>query len=200
VSAISALLTDVDRVWRPTRTGKTALHVIGASALLLQSDYGRATKDSDVLETAALDDDVKARLLALAGADSSLALKHRLYIETVPLGLPFLPQKPLWHARPEINAQLQHFEVCVLDVVDVVVSKLLRFSANDSADVHAMIARDLVPHERALARFRSALDQLSYDARNHRLQRCIDSFNEIERDAFAVAETEFDLPSWVDED
>ena len=199
MSAISALLEDVDRLWQPAGTRKIELRILGASALLLQSDYERATKDSDVLETAALDDGVKARLLVLAGAGSSLAVKHRLYIETVPPGLPFLPQKPLWHARPEINARLQHFEVYVLDVVDIVVSKLLRFSANDSADVHAMIARNLVPHERALARFRSAFDQLAHDARAHRLPSCIDNFNEIERDAFAVDETEFELPSWVDD-
>jgi hypothetical protein len=89
VSAISGLLEDVDLLWQPTRGGTVELHVIGASALLLQSDYDRATKDSDVLETAAIDPRTKAQLLSLAGVGTTLARRHRLYVATVAQGLPF---------------------------------------------------------------------------------------------------------------
>jgi hypothetical protein len=67
VSAIEGLLEDVDRLWTPIVAGRVSLNVIGSSALLLQTDYGRATKDGDVLETAALDRAARTQLLGLAG-------------------------------------------------------------------------------------------------------------------------------------
>jgi hypothetical protein len=44
------------------------------------------------------------------------------------------------------DRELAHFRIEVLDVVDVVVSKLKRFHANDLRDIEAMVDRDLVPH------------------------------------------------------
>jgi hypothetical protein len=71
--------------------------------------------------------------------------------------IPFLPQVPLWHSMPKLSASLRHFEVEVLDVVDVIVSKLKRFNANDVSDIEAMVDRDI----------------------------------------YAIDETEVELPSWV---
>jgi len=36
-----------------------------------------------------------------------------------------------------LNAELKHFELTTLDVVDVVVSKLKRFNSDDAGDVAA---------------------------------------------------------------
>ncbi len=72
------------------------LDVIGSVALMLQTDYARGTKDGDVLQTAALTAQVRARLLALAGPGTPMAKKHRLYLDIVQSGLPFLPHVRLW--------------------------------------------------------------------------------------------------------
>ena len=193
MSAISDLLEDIDERWQRAAAGRIDLHILGASALILQAGYDRATKDSDVLETHAIQPDIRKQLLALAGKDTPLARKHGVYVDPVPRALPFLPQNPLWHPQSGVNARLSHFEVFVLDVLDVVTSKLFRFSANDRADIDAMIARELVPHERLLARFRSALDLFTHDARSSRLPECIDNFHTVERDSFGVEETEISL-------
>lgn len=192
------LLVDVDRRWDAVDDARIELRIIGASALLMQSDYNRATKDSDVLETDELDAKTKARLLALAGAGTELARRHRLYVEMVPQGLPLLPAQPDWHARPEINRQLAHFVVCTLDIHDVVLSKLLRFSANDISDIEAMVGRELVTHSRLLARFRSAIGWLAESARGHLAAACVANFNRVERDMFVVRESAIELPDWLD--
>jgi hypothetical protein len=200
VSPISDLLEDVDRQWKPTAERRVELHIIGSSALMLQTAYERATKDGDVLETQSIDTPTRSQLLALAGEKTVLARKHRIYVETVPRGLPFLPQQPVWHPRSEINDRLRHFDVFVLDVVDVVVSKLFRFSANDRSDIDVMITRELVPHDRLLARFNSAVDRFSHDARSNQLPATVKNLNAVERDSFGVAESEITLPDWIDED
>jgi hypothetical protein len=90
---------------------------------MLQARYERGTKDSDVFETIDLTDEDKQRLRTLAGPGTALHDRRRLYIDIVSNGLPFLPQGPIWHLLPKINGELQHLELVVLDVVDVVVSK-----------------------------------------------------------------------------
>jgi hypothetical protein len=95
---------------------------------MLQSEYRRGTKDSDVLETAYLNEVTRSQLRSLAGAQTDLHKKHRLYIDVVAAGIPFLPQTPAWHPMSELSASLDNFDIEVLDVVDVVVSKLKRFN------------------------------------------------------------------------
>ncbi len=62
------------------------------------TSYLRVTKDSDVLETVALDALTQQQLLALAGRGTPLAIRWKLYLETVPNGLPFLPHASMWHS------------------------------------------------------------------------------------------------------
>lgn len=171
------------------------LRIIGSAALMLQTSYQRGTKDSDVLETQELEPELKARLVEVAGLNSRLHNRTRLYLDIVANGLPFLPQVPRCHLQP---LALQHFELEVLDVVDVVVSKLKRFSASDSGDIAAMVDLDLVSHEALLSRFRSALD-FAMDFRADQVGRYIRNLNRVERDYLAVEETEFELPGYVDD-
>jgi len=63
---------------------------------MLQANYERGTKDSDVLETPELTSEIQASLLQLAGQGTDLAKKHRIYLEFVANGLPLLPQVPVW--------------------------------------------------------------------------------------------------------
>lgn len=161
----------------------------------MQANYERGTKDSDVFETVALTKDIQAKLVALAGEKTGLHIRHKLYIDVVANGIPFLPRPALWHPQRSVNATLQVFELHVLDVVDVVVSKLKRFSPNDKFDIDAMIERGLVTHEALVTRFRSAYEEFTFDARVADLPAIVDHLHQVERDMLDVDETEFDLDS-----
>lgn len=191
---------DIDRRWESAREEKLRLRVIGSAALMLQTDYVRGTKDSDILETTELAAVDKNRLLELAGVGSRVAQRHRMYLEIVSSGLPFLPQSPHWHPLPELNPLLKHLTIEVLDVVDVVVSKLKRFSASDADDVRAMTESGLVEHRRLIERFRSAVDVYGGDARADDLPKYVRNLHRVERDHLGVPETEIELPAWVLED
>jgi hypothetical protein len=68
VTLIEQFLAELTQRWgHPSRP---TLRVIGSTALMLRTNYVRGTKDSDVLETMALDAETKERLLALAGRGS----------------------------------------------------------------------------------------------------------------------------------
>ncbi len=194
---LSQFLMDIDKQWRPFESQRQVLAIIGSGALMLQSDYERGTKDGDVLQTAGLSDAVKAQLLVMAGKGTSLHHRHRLYVDIVPGGLPFLPRRPIWHSLTDVTAQLQHFEVQALDVVDVVVSKLKRFHADDKADVSAMIERGLVSHARLVERFKAAVDVWQDGAGAEDLPRYVGNLHEVERDYLLEAESDIELPSWV---
>jgi hypothetical protein len=164
--------------------------------LLLQTDYQRRTKDSDVLETAELDEGIRGRLLTLAGQGSKIHRRHQIYLEVVSPGLPLLPQRPRWVPVTGLTSQLVHFQIEALDVVDVVVSKLKRFHANDQHDIQAMIDIGRVEHDLLLDRFRSAMEVHSLDARaNEDLPRCVRNLHRVERDFFLMDESSFDLSS-----
>lgn len=190
-------LRDLDNAWDPHGISRQSLPLIGSGALMLLTDYERGTKDGDVFQTSDITDSVKSRLLALGGKGTSLHARHRLYIDVVSNGLPFLPHAPVWHALSELNATLKHFDILVLDVVDVVVSKLKRFHANDRADISAMIARGLVEHARLVQRFEAAVDISKDGAGADDLPRYVANLHALERDEFFVPESEIDLPSWI---
>ena len=65
-------------------------------------------------------------------------------------GIPFLPHVPSSHPVDALDASLQQLDLFARDVVDIVVSKLKRFHANDQGDIDAMVERDLVTHARLL--------------------------------------------------
>lgn len=191
-------MLDVDRRWSWSAETKINLQIIGSSALMLQAAYQRGTKDSDILETAELDELIKARLLELAGPGTALSRRRGMYIEFVASGLPLLPQAPQWIELPNLDRDLVHFHIQVLSVVDVVVSKLKRLHAADLADIDAMLDLNLVSHEVLIDRFRAAVDWFLMDARAKDLSKCIENLNRVERDLFGVAETEIELPDWID--
>ena len=197
MGALEEFFRDLDTQWRWPDDARIRLRLIGSAALMLQTNYERGTKDSDVLETTNLTDEIKTRLLAIAGKDSRLFDRHRLYLEIVAPGLPFLPQGPAWHGLAALNASLAHFEIEALDVVDVVVTKFKRAHAVDMDDVAAMVDAGVVPHARLIERFRSAVDVFSYDARASDLPKYIAALHRAERDYFDVPETEIELPEWV---
>jgi len=194
---IEAFLKEVDDAWPDEAPASVTLRIIGSTALMLQTSYRRGTKDSDVLEVE-LEVGVREILLELAGPDTAIARKHRLYVDLVKPGVPFLPHEPCWVPIAGVNATLEHLNVCVLDVVDVVVSKLKRFNADDRNDIDRMIELGHVEHEAVLRRFESAWDVFLHDARAPDLVRYARHLNTVERDMFGCAETAFELPDWAD--
>jgi hypothetical protein len=129
--------------------------------------------------------------------NSAMHARHRVYIDIVANGVPFLPRGPRFHAVEALKS-LQHFEIVVLDIVDVVVSKLKRFSANDQSDIEAMIELGHVEHALLVSRVRSAVDSFVEDARaEEQLPRCIRNLHRVERDLFDAAESEIELPGWL---
>lgn len=164
---------------------------------MLQARYQRGTKDSDVLQTAQLSPDVSSRLIQLAGVGTAIHQRRNLYLDVVSSGVPFLPQKPRWVALEQMNASLDHFDLRALGIVDVVVSKLKRFSANDASDIEAMIDLGLVPHAELISRFLLALDNFCCDARAEDLPEYVANLHRVERDMLAVEETRIDLPDWI---
>lgn len=197
MSAVEAFLRAVDRAWRSPANARTRLRIIGSTALMLQADYTRGTKDSDVLETDALSKPTQESLLQIAGPGSVLHQRHKLYLDIVQNGLPFLPQTPSFHLLPELNGSLRQIEIEVLDIVDVVVSKLKRFSVHDQSDIAAMVDMGLVEHSRLIARLRSAVEVYSMDARGDDLPKYVRNLHRIERDLFGVPEADIELPAWI---
>lgn len=194
---VDEFFVEIDKLWPGGTVDKVRLSIIGCGALMLQTDYQRGTKDSDVFETTQLTNETKERLIVLAGIDTALHKQHKLYIDIVANGIPFLPHAPLWRPLEELNKRLTHLELVVLDVVDVVVAKLKPFRPSDQADIDAMIDRDLVPHDRFIERFRDAVDDFSADARAPELRKYLENLHRVERDMFGVPETDIELPSWI---
>ena len=193
---VEAFFTDLDSRWNGPAPGRTPLRIIGSAALMLQADYERRTKDSDVLETRGMTADIKERLLGLAGRGTDFARRHGMYLDIVLGALPLLPQQAFFHPVAGLG-RLRHFSIEVLDVVDVVVSKLRRFNADDSRDVAAMVQLGKVPHDRLIERFKAAVDMFSTDARAQDLPRCVSNLNAVELDCFAVAKSDIELPDWI---
>jgi len=197
VSTVEDFLAEVDGLWAPGDATRVRLRLIGSTALMLATGYERGTKDSDIFETIDLTRETKQRLLAIAGPGTEVHRRRRMYLEIVANGVPFLPWPARWQAAAELNQRLRHLEIAVLDVVDVVVSKLKRLNDNDLTDIAAMIDLDLVRHDALVARFRSAVDVFSGDARAADLPRYVANLHRVERDMLGVAESDIELPGWI---
>jgi hypothetical protein len=129
VQLIRDFFIEIDGQW-PRASNKVRLSIIGSGALMLQTSYSRGTKDSDVFETPELTGDIQRTLVAIAGAGTNLHRRRRMYVDIVASGVPFLPHVPIWRPALGLTEALQRLEVFALDITDVVVSKLKRFSAS----------------------------------------------------------------------
>lgn len=194
---IDAFLLEIDRRWKPVVSHKINLKIIGSAALLLQVDYDRGTKDSDVLETADITPSVKEKLLALAGKGAPLSKSYRMYLDVVANGIPFLPQDAIFHKHGNINRLMKHFEIETLDITDVIVAKLKRFNANDISDVSAMVAGGWLKRNALIERFRKAVDGFIMDARAEEIRNYIKNLHTVERDYFRAPASEIELPDWL---
>jgi len=196
VKLIEQFFRELDQDWKPSREKKLLLSVIGSGSLFLQTDYERETKDSDVLETVEISEDISRRLKNLAGRGSPIFKKYGIFLDIVRLAVPFLPQTPIFHEVPALN-DLKNFSVQALDVVDVVVSKLKPFRARDLDDIRFLASQKLLPHGQLLKRFRDVVDYYAMDARSEDFSKYIENLNTIEEDIIRVPKSDIDLPSWI---
>jgi len=152
----------------------------------------RGTKAGDVLRTDGMDQGVVQALRAIAGEGSDLHARHRIHLDIVSPGVPMLPAEPLWHP---LQLDLERFDVRVLDVHDVVVSKLKRWNAGDRDDARAMVEGGHVDRDRLVARFRSVTERYRFDGRADLLPVMARRLDQVERDGFALPETGFSSPA-----
>ncbi|HJW72516.1 MAG TPA: DUF6036 family nucleotidyltransferase [Geothrix sp.] len=199
-SPIDEFIRELDHRWDGDPGPKITLRVLGSVALMMLTDYWRGTRDGDVLETLELTPTIKGRLLALGGKGTPLAEKHHIYLDLVASGLPLLPHPPKYHEATQLNETLEHFRVEVLDVTDVVVSKLKRFNASDQKDIEEMADRGLVDRDELLKRFLAALDAAQMSAYADDFPNCVRNFHRVEREWLYTDESVIDLPGWVDDE
>lgn len=196
---VEDFLRAIDREWSGVGE-KIPLRIIGSTALMLQASYVRGTKDSDIVTTTELTREIQDGLLALAGPKTRLHERYHLYVQIVPGGLLFRRQAVTWHPLAALNDELRFFEVQVMDVVDVIVSKLKRLSPNDIVDIEAMCDRNLVSHDDLVDVFRQAVD-FTMDAKADDLPKWRANLHRVERDIFGIDEpTSIELPPWVCDD
>jgi len=197
VKIIEEFFIELDRKWKQKRARKIPLKIIGSAALLLQADYERGTKDSDVLETTDITLPIKEKLLTLAGKGSDMSKSFRLYLDVVPAGIPFLPSPAKFHKIAKLRRRLKHFEIETLDITDVAVSKLKRYNANDASDIAAMVEGGYIKHGKLVERFQKAVDHYSMDARAEDLPKYMKNLHAVERDFFSVPNSKIELPDWI---
>lgn len=194
MALIKEFLAEVDARWKPLGGEPVALQIIGSAALMLQTDYDRGTKDSDVLESSGISEVVKAQLLALAGKETEIDKQFRMHIDVVKPAILFLPQRPIFH--PASGMALGNFTIEALDVGDVVLSKLKRFNNDDVSDIRAMADRGLIDHRRLVSRFEAAVDWFSIEARLAEVSRYLKNLHRVERDILDVPESAIEIPEW----
>lgn len=192
---INKFLSEIDESWKPVGGEQIRLRIIGSAALMLQTDYERGTKDSDILEAAEITPPVREQLLALAGPKSPLFTKHRMYIEVVARAILFWPQTPVFHTARDLS--LKNFTVEALDLTDVVVSKLKRLNQNDADDIEALAKKGLLNHTELVERFEAAIDFLSTSGFAEDFPKFIANLNRVERDYLGVPESKIEFPGWM---
>ena len=192
---IRKFLAAIDAKWKAVGAEPITLQVIGSAALMLQCDYDRGTKDGDILESKNLPPAAKVQLLALADKGTDLSKGFRIHIDIVRSAILFVPQRLIFHPVPDLR--LKNFSVEVLDIVDVVVSKLKRFNQSDKNDIRAMADSGLVDHKKLIARFEAAVDMFSTNARAEEFPHYIKNLHFVEQEILGVDPSKIDLPGWM---
>jgi len=77
-----------------------------------------------------------------------------------------------------------------MSVLDVVVSKLARFNANDQSDIDAMVEQDLVKHTDLVECFQEAID-FKMDVTADEFARYVANLNVVEVDMLGAKATEY---------
>lgn len=139
-----AFLFDVDR----QLPRLIAIHCLGGFVAAFYCDLPRPTNDLDYIEI--VPHEAMAILQEIAGVESPLAKKHRLYFQHV--GVASLPESYAERLIELVPRTFQRLRLFALDPHDLALSKLTRNSPIDRDDV-AQLAR-AVPLDPTLLRTR----------------------------------------------
>ena len=125
-----------------------ALHCLGGFVAAFYYDLSRPTNDLDYVEI--VPNDAMPLLQQIAGADSALAKKHRVYLQHV--GVASLPESYAERLKEIPLASLRRLRLFALEPHDLALSKLARNSPVDRNDV-AQLAK-AVPLDAEVLRVR----------------------------------------------
>ena len=200
MSQVDDFFRDLDRSWPLPAGAPIPLRLLGSTALILQTSFQRGTKDGDILETDEITAEIESALLAVAGKDTEIHRRNRIYLEFLGAAFPFLPFDPLWHPVVTSGPNYLHFRLEVLDVIDVVIAKLARFHKTDRDDIAAMAERDLIEPQRFAERFQSAVQRWWHDSRADDLPRIVRNFHQVQSDELFVWPSRVELPPWVEDE
>lgn len=109
----------------------TEIHCLGGFVLTVMYGVPRTTSDLDY--TSAIPNSAYEELEALAGRESPLARKHRVYLQHLG-GIADLPEDYEQRLKP-LNVELPKLKLMVFDPYDLVLSKLTRNSPKDREDI-----------------------------------------------------------------
>lgn len=199
MARINGFFRSLDSAWKPVGLEPIPLEVIGSAAIMLQCDYERGTKDSDILESRPSRPEVDRRLNELAGSrETPLFKRHRIYIDIVQRGIPFLPAQPAFNTVPGLK--LKNFTVAALHPADIAVSKLKIFRPEDADDIRALADRGLLDHGLLVERFMLAAERFSIDSRAGDVPGYLKNLRKVERDVLAVEPAAIELPPECERD
>ena len=127
---LAAFLAALDKL---VGTGRTTIYVSGGSAVLLGYGGQEDTKDFDVVERGR---HPLESLKPAAGKNSPLHDATGYWLDIVP---PIYPLALGFRERAVLlDAKLEHLELRLLEVHDLIVTKLLRMHAKDRRDVETL--------------------------------------------------------------
>jgi hypothetical protein len=152
-------LKDVDQQLQE----QVVLHCLGGFVLRVLYDIPRHTGDIDYLE--ALPSVAKDSLARIAGPDSGLAKKHKVFIHFA--GVIDMPEN--YEERLiDITGDLKNLKLFVPEVYDLLLSKLTRNSPKDIEDVQYVINREKLSFAQLRERFEE-MRPVTGDRRTHEL-------------------------------
>jgi hypothetical protein len=179
---VLAFLLGVERHLKPDQ--HVELYVGGGAAILLAYDGILATGDVDFIGPKS---GLLLEMSQLLGKGSEHHRQTKLYFDVVPPGL--FPSDMGWQGRtiPVNLPELQRVKLRVLEVHDLIVSKLKRFSDKDRRDVRALCNRPEIDIRTLRARYRQARLLHDYDER----ERMDVNFQFVEVEYLGRSPTEF---------
>jgi hypothetical protein len=163
---------------------KTVLYMGGGAAMLAYEGQVR-TDDVDLIgeRTGLL-----KRLSEAAGKGSELRRATDYYLDIVPPGL--FPQEWGWRSRAKSLELpgLEHIELRILELHDLVLSKLKRFAGKDKEDIRGLCEQEEFDIEVLRSRYTQARLPYDYDQR----EKLDANFRFIETEFLSLEPTDFD--------
>lgn len=140
-----------------TEGGPHTLYLSGGAAVVLGYGGIEQTKDVDAVGTREPFHEI---LLTKAGRKSKLHSEMNLFFEVVP---PIYPWAPGWRDRSiPAEASLEHIQLRLLEVHDLIISKLLRLHAKDRSDIETLTRHETFSPETLVERYRAAREELKF--------------------------------------